>query len=206
MRIKEVKLFTYGELSDKAKERARSWYRESSRDDSFWSECAIDDAKEQLKFLGFEVDEIYWSGFWSQGDGACFTGTWRAKDVAKDKLHPMFLEDYLKELAEAHAELLAIAKEYPEAYASLTHHDRYCHENTIRFDCGDFERERETEEGDIPVWDSTAEHNFEEAARDCMRWIYHRLEKEYDWQNADEQVAENIIANEYEFTEEGEIA
>ena len=66
--------------------------------------------------------------------------------------------------------------------------------------------ERETEEGDVPVWDSTAEHNFEEAARDCMRWIYHRLEKEYDWQNADEQVAENIEANEYEFTEEGEIA
>ena len=31
-------------------------------------------------------------------------------------------------------------------------------------------------------------------------------EAAYDWDNADEQVDENIIANEYEFTEDGEVA
>ena len=34
-------------------------------------------------------------------------------------------------------------------------------------------------------------------------WIYRTLESEYDYQNADEQVDENIEANEYTFTAEG---
>lgn len=37
-------------------------------------------------------------------------------------------------------------------------------------------------------------------------WIYRQLETEYDYQNSDEQVDESIIANEYEFTEEGKPA
>ena len=42
--------------------------------------------------------------------------------------------------------------------------------------------------------------------RDFNRWIYKRLLAEYEWLIADEQVEESIIANEYEFTEEGRIA
>ena len=38
-----------------------------------------------------------------------------------------------------------------------------------------------------------------ETARDYMRWIYKQLEKEYDYQNSDECVDENILANEYTF-------
>ena len=43
-----------------------------------------------------------------------------------------------------------------------------------------------------------------ELSRDLMRWIYRTLEKECDWQNADEQVDENIRCNEYEFDVDGE--
>jgi hypothetical protein len=39
-----------------------------------------------------------------------------------------------------------------------------------------------------------------------MRWIYRQLEREYDYQNADAQVDENIRANEYEFYEDGKRA
>jgi len=50
----------------------------------------------------------------------------------------------------------------------------------------------------------------EDAIRDCLRsfadWIFKQLEDEYEWANADEQVDESIIANEYEFTENGRIA
>ena len=38
-----------------------------------------------------------------------------------------------------------------------------------------------------------------------MKWIYRALEKEYEYQNADEQIGENIIANVYDFTEDGEV-
>ena len=59
----------FDELSDEAKERAREWYRQGNCDDSFWSECTIDDAKEIGKYMGMNVDKVYFSGFWSQGDG-----------------------------------------------------------------------------------------------------------------------------------------
>ena len=41
-------------------------------------------------------------------------------------------------------------------------------------------------------------------SRDAMLWIYHDLEKEYDYRNADEQVDDGIRCNEYLFTETGQ--
>jgi hypothetical protein len=35
-------------------------------------------------------------------------------------------------------------------------------------------------------------------------WLYSQLEKSYDWYMSEEVVDEDIIANEYEFTEDGE--
>ena len=49
-----------------------------------------------------------------------------------------------------------------------------------------------------------AEDDIKEIARDFMRWIYKRLESEYEYSVSDEAVEENIITNEYEFTEDGE--
>ncbi len=89
MRVKETKVFTFDELSDKAKERARDWYREASNRDNYWSENVLEDAQTIGAMLGIEFKTrayktvggkersepcIYWSGFWSQGDGASFEG------------------------------------------------------------------------------------------------------------------------------------
>jgi hypothetical protein len=38
-----------------------------------------------------------------------------------------------------------------------------------------------------------------------MRWIYRQLEAAYEDYHADDNVAENIIANAYEFTADGKI-
>lgn len=96
MREETIKLYQFDELSDDAKEKARDWYRQASRDDSFWSEIAIDDAATVLKACGFDVYQrrvklmgggtrlkpaIYFSGFYSQGDGACFEGAWTPETI-----------------------------------------------------------------------------------------------------------------------------
>ena len=39
-----------------------------------WSDETIDEFKAKAFALGISVGSVYWSGFWSQGDGACFTG------------------------------------------------------------------------------------------------------------------------------------
>ncbi len=44
-----------------------------------------------------------------------------------------------------------------------------------------------------------------ELARDLMKWIYRALEREYEFQNSDENIIETIKANEYIFDEDGDM-
>ena len=43
-----------------------------------WYEHTINDFKDSLESLGFEEVQINFTGFWSQGDGACFHGKYSA--------------------------------------------------------------------------------------------------------------------------------
>ena len=206
-RVTEEVLYKFEELSDEAKEKAREWFRDGYPDHEWW-DCTYDDAKTVAGFMGFEVKDIGFSGFWSQGDGAHFTGSWSASQVDVDKLREYAPQDTeLHRIAEGLAE---IAKKYPEASMSIAHSGHYQHENCTRFD---FEfgvdeaipygtPEYKAAEKVIAEDQDTAE----ELARDLMRWIYRQLEDEYNWLVSDEQVDETIIANEYEFTEDGKIA
>src|SRR3954466_15035963 len=87
-------LYKFGELSEDAKEKARQWYREADDGDNFWSESVIEDAATIADLMGIDLRQrpvklmnggtryepaIYWSGFWTQGSGACFEGTYTYK-------------------------------------------------------------------------------------------------------------------------------
>ena len=173
MRTEALHIYTYEELSDEAKAKARDWYRKN--DDNEYSEFVIDDAKEVAALMGWEIDKVYYSGFWSQGDGACFEGIMR----------------YNKGCAK-------LVKAYTNE-ASVKHRGHYQHEMCTEFDCGD------TRHNYGWLQNPEAEDDIKEIARDFMRWIYKRLEAEYEYSVSDEVVAETIIANGYEFTEDGEI-
>lgn len=212
MKIIEVKAYKFSELSDAAKEKARDWYREGNMDDNFWSEYVIDEAVEQGKLLGIDFKErrvplmngktrgepcIYWSGFSSQGDGACFEGSWCAGDVQADKV----AEDWgdsadTTEIRRIAGVLAEIAKEWPRASFTVTHSGHYSHEY-----CTNFSVEMD-EDPDMVVPDG-AEDDLIEVARDFMKWIYRRLENEWRYRNSDECVDEEIEANDLLFTEDG---
>jgi hypothetical protein len=71
MRTIELKVYTFDELSEQAKEKAREWWRKGDLDYKWW-DCVYDGHKEKIKEVGFEVTKMYFRGFWSQGDGAMF--------------------------------------------------------------------------------------------------------------------------------------
>lgn len=181
-------VYQFTELTDSAKETARQWFREASAGDSYYSECVIEDAKECLALAGFRVDTVYFSGFSSQGDGACFEGAWYPKDCLPVKA----MKAHAPKDTELHriaATMRAIAKRDKNSGMTVKHRGHYYHEHCTEF--GIDARTLEIEEEII------------EASRDAMRWIYRQLEREWDYQNSDENVDETIQANEYEFTEEG---
>lgn len=245
----ETTVYTYAELSDAAKAKARDWYRDMSRDDSFWHESTIENMVETLNAMGFSIDTargskttpaIFFSGFWSQGDGACFEGSWAPELLwSVERFQTEYPATYkdsegVEHLSEHNAELHDIVIESNRLAAldlqkgigwRCKHTGRYNHELSVEFEHWDDREPEHCQQSDQENADCTGpcncicdceacklvpidgiEEAHEENARDAMRWIYRTLEREYDYQNSDEVVAENIEANDYEFTEEGERA
>ena len=202
MKTKTVNLYEFNELSDSAKEKARQWFREASSGDSYWSEYTIEEAKEQGENMGLDIVNIYFRGFWSQGDGACYTGSWNACDVkAGETAKDWGDSPETKEIRRIASEFEEFAKTWPESSFKVEHHGHYSHEFCTSFDVslGD------DADNDLPAgqWKEACD-SLIETARDYMRWIYKQLEKEYEYQNSDEHVDESILANEYTFLISGE--
>ena len=205
MRVQQTTVYQFAELSDRAKERARDWYRYGALMDD-WYETVYDDAVEIAGLMGIEIDQrsartmggstvkhpaIYFSGFSSQGDGACFEGrySYAKGSVAAVKAHAPLDKD-LHEIASALQEVQR--RHFYQLSASVKHTGRYYHEYCT----------------EIQVW---KENDLEcpdlvDALRSFMRWIYQRLEAEHDYLLSDESVDESIVCNEYEFTLEGDRA
>jgi hypothetical protein len=195
MKTHTLNSYSYAELSPEAQAKARDWYRSTCDGDCSWSDLTLEDSKRLFAFVGFEIENILFSGFSSQGDGACFTGAWRAADVQPGKLAAESPQD--EKLARLDREFSKLAAEFPQAVACITHRGRYSHQYCTHFAI-------DMTEDDVADT-SDAEARLIECARDCMAWIYRTLEAEYEWQNADEQVADVIIANEYDFNADGSI-
>lgn len=202
MKTKTVILYEFNELSEASKEKARQWWRECSAGDSYWSESVIDEAKEEGKKMGIDIDSIYFSGFYQQGSGACFEGTWHACDVkAGETAKDWGDSPATKEISRIAAEFEETAKNFPNASFSVKHSGHYYHEFSTSFNVSLGEDE---DNGSISQeeW-SRAEGDLIETARDYMRWIYKQLEKEYEYQNSDEVIDELLESNEYTFREDG---
>lgn len=217
MRTIEVNLYQFNELDDDAKEKAREWYR---RDLDVDYDCVIDDFVTIAEMIGINFDyqsvplmgggtrrkpKIWFSGFGSQGDGACFEGTYSYKPDASAKVREYAPQD--ETLHEISDHLATLQREYNgKLTVGITHRrGQYSHEHSVDLDVSvdDLDIDEEGNEVQIEVT-SDDEEKVGDLLRDLMRYLYRRLEKEYEYQHSDEVVDEAIITNEYEFTEDGE--
>lgn len=203
---KEVTLYTFEELSDDAKERARDW----------WRGCEIADCDNEFQFddfvrvgdiLGVTFKKraiplvgggtrydptIYYSGFSSQGDGACFEGSYAyVKGCAKAIRDYAPKDETLHRIADDLAE--AQRKSFYRIRATMEHRGHYYHSGCMRVE----------HHGDNPAARHEDEESVTQAMRDFADWIYKQLEADYDYRMSDEAVDESILANEYTFTKDG---
>jgi len=219
MRIKETKVYEYAELSDDAKAKARDWYREITAGSNDFAEFITSDFQETLKALGFDTREkdISWSGFWSQGNGAAFAGNWRASNcdpaaLLADRPPTWGHTDGVPTPCPSNVELHRIAAEILACKAAGMTYAAISQSRRGFFMSLDSSDHGEPDEATIAEWNALHAEQAETserlitAARDLAHAFYRALEAEYEYQNSDEQVAEAIEANEYEFTEYGERA
>lgn len=225
--VKEITTYKFSELSDKAKEKARDWYRDGALDHDWW-DAVYDDALSVAVRLGIEITSkakppgerapaIYFSGFCQQGSGACFEGYWRHKEkphrtspdaifrkkVLNTNERYTSFEEAIKDYAPNDEELNKIAKEldtYTNYACGIRQDGNYSHEHTMQFT--HYVTNEHGDDDDTDENDTTSQ--VEETLRDFARWIYSRLEQEHDYLLSDEVVDESIAANEYEFDEDGD--
>lgn len=208
--IIETTVYGLKELSDAAKEKARDWYRQGAFDDD-WYWAVYSDFEQICDILGNSLARvpvrlfgggsrqkpcIWFTGFASQGDGACFEGGYSyARGSARS------IRGYAPKDEELHriADTLRRVQwsNFFQLSARITHRGRYYHEYSMEIGV----------DRDSPAYQAmtaTAEDEISEALRDLARWLYGKLEDEHDYLNSDEVVDEAIIANGYSFTEDGE--
>ena len=194
MRVVETKVYTFNELSATAKEVAIENHRDVNTYDGWW-EPIFEGITEQAEQAGFHVGNIYFSGFWSQGDGAMFEYT-----TVGDTLLNKFVDQL---------DLSPLRKQWLRsqtfAQGRGDHSGHYYHENCCSHVI-DFEPNFSTY-GNFWEWIGSFADQYEEFViaeyKSLCRELYSRLEIYNDDLTSDEEVAETIIMNEWEFDEDG---
>ena len=197
MRIIETKIYHFEELSPKAKEKAIQNARECL-EFSDYAGYIIDDAKTIAAMMGWNISEVRYSGFHSQGDGALFIGAMIHKDNALEAMQKYAPTDtVLHDIAKRWQELQQ-SNEFALS-ADVMHSGQYFHEYCTEFECFDSRAQ------DGYVESAETEDDIKETAREFMHWIYKQLQNEFEFQTSDSTIAEMLISNEHEFTEDGGI-
>lgn len=189
------------ELSTSAYERAYQWWLERFDGDQWW-DYVYEDFRRIAEILGITVEDIEFSGFCSQGDGARFTGEYSYVPGSVKAIKKYAPQD---EVLHRIARDLQLAQRY--AFYRLTVNIKpgyfggnYVHENTVVFEGhGRYYSYSLTDN------EEKALEGVEEALTDLMRWLYRQLEKEWEYVSSYEQFEDSCEANDYLFDEDGSI-
>ena len=121
----QITLFTFDELPEESQQKIIEGFRQDFDPDY---NCVYDDfILEMSEQYGadIKIDAIQWSGFWSQGDGACFTC-----DFDEEVIFPI-----LKKRAFGMEQVQVLDTLGVELYSAKSIRcgpsNHYCHENTV---------------------------------------------------------------------------
>jgi len=199
MRILETKVYTFEELSEEAKERAIEKNRRINVDYWEWYDNVFDTFKEKYSDL-FEITNMYFSGFYSQGDGAMFEYGGITDKLIDEFIGQLPITDHRKKTLKENIYFSGSGKQHRHYY-----HEKCCW-HSINVDYKDV-----LYHGKYPNFNELGELQIdfeafiEERYIDLAQELYQSLEGEYEWHTSDESIRERLIEFEYEFTENGEI-
>lgn len=195
MRTIETKVYNFEELSKEAQQKAIEKYSYINVEYFDWYESTIEVFKEQTK--DFEVDKVYFSGFYSQGDGAMFEYSDISKELFAEAVNSLKLPNY-KKSAMIKGGYFSGSGSHSGHYS----HEKCCYHN-LNFEANDCEHDNINDL--FYTYHRELEDYITEKYESIARQLYRELESENDYLTSEEAIKETLIANEYEFTEEGVI-
>lgn len=196
MRTQTINLYQFDELpTAQAKEKARNWYREFVYTDSSDWNFVYENAKKIGALIGIEIDNISFSGFSCQGDGANFVGRYKCvKGALKAVKDECPTDTKLHEIAKALQDVQS--RHFYKLEAKLqSKAGYYQHSSCMSVNVYHAEDEyKDVEDAEIEITN---------LMRRFADWIYSQLESDYEFQIKNETVEENLRSNGYEFLEDG---
>ena len=197
MRTIETKVYTFNELSDEAKQVALENFRDINTRFDDWSEPIQEGFREKATQAGFKIEDIFFSGFWSQGDGAMFTYSGFNDGMLKSFVEQLDLSDADKVIILSQADTCGMGIHRGHYY-----HEQSCdHYNTLDSTNPDWEYATDL----ISQHDDAFDKYVIRTYKDLCRELYRDLEEYYEELTSDEAIQEAIEENGYEFTEDGKI-
>jgi hypothetical protein len=198
---KIVKVYQFDELEERAKERARDWYR-GCMDVSDWSSVVLDELPTIAGMLGITVrmrdyktiggltrSELAVSFDLDRGQYFAFSGQYVYAPDAPTKIRNYINDPKLHAIVDD----LETIQAFNFGGLQATIADTY---DRLTIDVEQPEDvERQPTEREIAL--------VEDAIKRFAAWILHQLQESYDYAHSDEAIDENIRANEYEFRENG---
>ena len=199
MRVIETKVYTFDELSEEAKEKAIEKNRYMNVEYWLWYHDIYDTFKEKYSSL-FEITNMYFSGFHSQGDGAMFE-----YGGITDKLIDEFIEQL--QLTPLRKKIVKEAIHFSGSgkHKGYYHNEHCCSHSFYVESQYDLETYHKNIQEFIDNIAMEFEAFIEDKYIDLAKELYQSLEDEYEWYTSDKSIKEHLIENEYEFTENGEL-
>lgn len=198
---KEFKIYKFKELSEKVQEKVIEQNRDCNVNYDWW-DCTYDWFYETAVEEGFDVSKIYFSGFWSQGDGAMFEG--ELNNNIYDQLNPNYRnEEYKKDWNRV---LYLLKTGQIDIFGRFKHYGHYYHEKSYT-DSLEYAFNND--------WQGKNYSNIESILDDMIDSIrlqyeelacnlYRQLNQEYDYLTSDECIREHLIDSDDEYLEDGE--
>jgi hypothetical protein len=182
----------YSELNDQAKAKVLDSFASTAFNDSFSWEHIYDDAKHIGELMGISIDNISFSGFSHQGSFASYSGSYayRKGTLASVKAYAPKDTD-LHDIAKALQDIQK--RHFYRLIASISESHYYGMTYSIE------DSENPYKDIGDDGWD------LKDTLNDFAHWIYRQLESAYEYETSEEYIVENIEANDYDFSEDGDI-
>jgi hypothetical protein len=216
MITKTINLYSFDELSTEAQNKAIENLSDINVDHEWW-DFVYTDFITIAEYFGIEIEknrnstQMFFTGFYSQGDGSAFAGTidvqkfieciegekWR-EHAPKEELKFYKVTPNIKRVCKL------IASGTIDLYANVKMTNR---ETSVKLEydwsfAGDYKCSN-------PIRVETTINDLIELLEDGIEtlnsWFFNQLRTEYEYQTSREQIIETIKANEYTFTENGKL-
>ena len=204
-----------------AVEKIKQWWYEHGAEYEWW-DCTYESFKEEGYELGFLVGKMNFSGFYSQGDGACWSGQidivqWlrahTSDSIARDAWIQLINEDFAEKHIpigfnghHSHSGTMSVAYWENLLNADLEGDDVFLFKDSIFKGMHYKDLLNIITSSDFP-YKSEADiaEAIEQSAKDYADELYKQLREEYEYITSTENLIEMCDINDWKFNNEGEM-